>query len=168
MRRKSGARGRLLQQAVEPYVFDFVASPALVAEQQNTVMGVAEVLAGRIGVAALDLVDESMIEKKIESAVDRRRRDRFAFEPRELVDDRIGAQGGGAFGQDRQNAPTKRGQMQTLPGANALHLLLPADGVALGATALHRRRPAPCCACGHNTVGTFEKMPGFRFALASR
>ena len=59
-------------------------------------MGVAEVLAGGVGVAALDLVDESMVEKKIERAVDRRRRDRFAFEPRELVD-RIGARGGLRF-----------------------------------------------------------------------
>ena len=42
-------------------------------------MGVTEVLAGRIGVAALDLVEKTVLEKKIEGAINGRRRDRLAF-----------------------------------------------------------------------------------------
>src|SRR5271169_24370 len=164
MRRKAGARGCFLQQTVELDVLNFVASSAFVAKQQHAVMGVADMLARRIGVPALDLVDESMVEQKLERPVNRRRRDLLAFAPRQLVDDRIGAQGGGAFGQNRQDAPAKRGQMQTLPRADAFHLLLPADGVLLRVTALHRSRPAPRCAFGHITVGPSKGCWPLRFA----
>ena len=90
MRGKAGAGGRFLQQTVELDVLDFVAPSALFAQEQRAVMRVAEVLARRVGVAALDLVDEAVLEKKIERAIDGRRRDGLAFAPRELVDDRIG------------------------------------------------------------------------------
>ena len=81
MRRKAGARGRFLQQTVELDVLDLVAASALLAQEQRAMMRVAEVLAGRIGVAALDLVDEAVIEKEVERAINGRRGDRLAFEP---------------------------------------------------------------------------------------
>ena len=64
MRRKTGARGYFMQQTVELNVLDFVAPSALLAQEQRAMMRVTEMLAGRIGVAALDLVDEAMVEKK--------------------------------------------------------------------------------------------------------
>ena len=90
VRGEAGAGGRVLQQTVELHVLDLVAASALLAQEQRAMMGVTEMLAGRIGVAALDLVDEAVLEKKIEGAIDGRRRDRLAFAPRKLVDDRIG------------------------------------------------------------------------------
>ena len=93
MRGKAGAGGGFLQQTIELDVLDLVAPSALLAQEQRAVMRVTEVLAGRIGVAALDLVDEAVLEKKIERAIDGRRRDRLAFAARKLVDDRIGPKG---------------------------------------------------------------------------
>ncbi len=75
---------------VELDVLDLVAPSALLAEEQRAMMRVTKMLAGRIGVAALDLVDKAVLEKKIERAIDGRRRDGLALAPRKLVDDRIG------------------------------------------------------------------------------
>ena len=85
---------RFLQQTIELNVLDLVAPSAFLAQEQRAMMGVTEVLAGRIGVAALDLVEKTVLEKKIESAINGRRRDRLALATRQLVDDRIGPEGG--------------------------------------------------------------------------
>src|ERR1700722_5284675 len=95
-------------------------------------MRVTQMLAGRIGIAALDLVDEAVLEEEVERAIDGRRRDRFALAPRELVDDRVGAERRRTFGQNGQNLAAQRGQMKTLPVAGAFHLPLPAGGCRLG------------------------------------
>src|SRR5580693_5594297 len=105
MGREAGARGCFLQQTVELDVLDLVAPSAFLAQEQRAVMGMTDVLAGRIGVAALDLVEKTVLEKKIECAINSRRRDRLALAARKLVDDRIGPEGGGAFSQNRQNLP---------------------------------------------------------------
>src|ERR1700730_15297837 len=128
---EAGAGGCFLQQPINLDVLDLVAPSAFLAQEQRAVMGVTEVLAGRIGVAALDLVDEAVLKKKIEGAIDGRRRDRLAFAARKLVDDRIGPKWGRAFGQDGQNLSAERGQMQTLPATGALHLPLPAGSSRL-------------------------------------
>ena len=107
---EAGAGCCFLQQTIELDVLDLVASSALFAEKQRPVMRMPEMLARRIGVAALDLVEESIFEKEVERAIDGRRRDRLAFLPRELVDDRIGAEGGGAFSQDRENSRSTSGK----------------------------------------------------------
>src|ERR1700729_3091509 len=119
MGREAGARGCFLQQTIELDVLDLVAPSAFLAQEQRAMMGVAEVLAGRIGVAALDLVEKTVLEKKIERAINGRRRDRLALATRELIDDRIGSEGGGVFGQNRQHLPAEGGQMQALPRAGA-------------------------------------------------
>src|ERR1700722_7339543 len=90
MRLKAGAGSSLPQQTVELYVLAFVAPFAPLAQQQRGMMCVPNMLAGRVGVATLDLVHKAVLEKKIERTIDGRRRDRFAFAPRKLVDDRIG------------------------------------------------------------------------------
>jgi len=90
VRGEAGAGGGFLQQAVELHVLDLVAASALLAQEQRAMMRVAQVLAMRVGVAALDLVDEAVLEKEIERAVDGRRRDGLALAARKLVDDRIG------------------------------------------------------------------------------
>jgi len=77
MRLKAGAGSCLLQQTIELNVLDLVAPSAFLAQEQRAMMGVTEVLAGRIGVAAFDLVEKTVLEKKIEGAIDGRRRDRL-------------------------------------------------------------------------------------------
>ena len=94
MRRKAGARGGFLQQPINLHVLDLVAPSAFLAQEQRAVMGVTKMLAGRIGVAAFDLVNKPVLEKKIERAIDGRRRDRLAFTARKLVDNRIGPKRG--------------------------------------------------------------------------
>ena len=79
MRSKAGAGRRFLQQTIKLDVLDLVAPPALLAQEKRPMMGVTEVLARRVGVAALDLVEKTVLEKKIEGAINRRRRDRLAF-----------------------------------------------------------------------------------------
>ena len=53
---------------------------------------VTEVLAGRVGVAAFDLVNKAVVEEELQRPVDRRRRDLLALQPCKAIDDRIGAQ----------------------------------------------------------------------------
>jgi hypothetical protein len=60
---------RFPQQTVEFDALDFIAPSALLAQQRRPVMRVTETLAGRMDVAAFDLV-ESMVEEKPELAID--------------------------------------------------------------------------------------------------
>ena len=71
--------GGLLQQLVEARVLDFIRAPATPANQQDAVMVMAQMLAGRIGVAAFDFVQKAVFEKKLQSAIDGRRGDRLVL-----------------------------------------------------------------------------------------
>ena len=103
-------------------VLDLVAAAAFLAQQQHALMGVAEMLARRIGVAALDLVQEAVLEEKLERAIDGRRRDRLAFLARQRVEDRVGAERGGGC---RRGWPARCGaaavSCRPLRRARALH-----------------------------------------------
>lgn len=90
MRDEASAVGRLLDRAIEPGLVDLFAATALLAKEQNALVGMAEVGAGRVGVAAFDLVNEAVLQKELEGAIDGGRRDRLALEAAHLVDDRIG------------------------------------------------------------------------------
>ena len=65
--------------------------------------------AGRVGVEALDLVHEAVLEKEIERPVDGRRRDRLAFAARHFLDDRIGAERRGAVAENVEHPPAQCG-----------------------------------------------------------
>jgi hypothetical protein len=71
-----------LHKFVEIGVLDLVGTPAAPADQQDALMVVAEMRAGRVGVAAFDLVYEAVGEEEIQRAVDGRRRDRFMLRAR--------------------------------------------------------------------------------------
>src|SRR5208337_4747254 len=59
---ESDGRRRARNRAHHLGVLDLFASPAGLADEQHALVGVAEMLAGRIGVEALDLVHEATVE----------------------------------------------------------------------------------------------------------
>ena len=85
-------------------VLDLDAAPASLAAQQHAAMGVVEMRAGREHVAALDAVQKAVLDQEIERAIDRRRGDRLVLALGQRLDDRVGAERRGMFGQDRHHA----------------------------------------------------------------
>ena len=114
MRLKAGAVGGVAQRADQREILDLVAAPAFLAQQQHALVRMVEMLAARIGVAALDLVQEAVLEQEVERPVDGRRRDRLAFAAGQRLDDRIGAERGRVFAEDREDRLTQRRQLQAL------------------------------------------------------
>ena len=137
MRREAGALGGAGQQKRDLVVLDLVAAAAFLAQQQHALVGVADVLARRIGVAALDLVQEAVLEQELERAIDGRRRDRLAFLARQRVEDRVGAERGAAVAENVEHAASRRGQLQTLRRAGALHFGHPGRPAGAGVSRHH-------------------------------
>ena len=111
---------RLRDGAHDLRVFDLLAAAAGLADQQHAVMRVAEMLAGRVGVEGLDLVDEAVAEKEIERPVHGRRRRLLAFAARKLFEDRIGAERCDAVAEDVEHPPPQRRQLDALTEAGKL------------------------------------------------
>jgi hypothetical protein len=140
-RGKARLGGGLLQELVEARAFDLVGSPATLADQQNAMMGVAEVLAGGVGVAAFDLVQKAVVEKELQRAVDGRGSDRLVLLARQFLDDRIGPQGSGRIGEDRQDLAAQRGELQALLETGLLDLRRPVRLLIVVNIRVHRHSP---------------------------
>src|SRR5579872_6857456 len=69
LRQEARLGRRFLQHLVETRAFDFIGSPAALANQQNALMAMADMLARGIGVAALDLVQEAVLQEKVQRAI---------------------------------------------------------------------------------------------------
>ena len=64
---EAGALRGVIDQAIERGVLDLVATPAFLAEQQqHPFVRVAEMLARSVSVPALDLVDETVLQKELD------------------------------------------------------------------------------------------------------
>ena len=108
-------------------------------------MRVAEMFARGKRVAALDLVQKAVLEEKLERAIDGRRRDRLALAFRERLDDRVGAERGGALAENGQDAQPQRRHLQTLARAGGAHLFRPVRraGFSLGRGHIYSSNSAP-------------------------
>jgi hypothetical protein len=111
MQRELGSGRGLLQKKVNPRIFKLLASAAFLAQQQHGAMGMTNVLTASKNIPALDLVQETVLQEKSQSAVDCRGRNLLALGLGELIDDGVSAKRAGALAENRQYATAKRSQL---------------------------------------------------------
>lgn len=129
LRHEPGLRCGFLNELVEAGVLHLIGASAALADQQDAMMVVAQMLAGRIDIAAFDFVQEAVLEEEIQRAIDRRRRDRLMLRARQFFDDRIGAQRGRRLREYRKNLLAQWRQLQAFVGAELRDLRGPRPSV---------------------------------------
>jgi len=107
-------------------VFNLLAATTDVAQKKNPGMGMADMGAQSEDIPALNLMKEAMILEKLQGPVHGRRRNGFALDFREPVDNRVSPQRIFAFAQDRQDTPPQRRQLQAFGRTHVFDLLRPA------------------------------------------
>jgi hypothetical protein len=103
-------------------------------------MGVAEMLAGRVSVERLDLVDEAVVEEEVERAIDGRGRDLLAVPARQFLQDRIGAERGDAVAEDVEHPAPQRRELHFLAQAGEFDARRPIGGVVLATAGVRGMR----------------------------
>ena len=141
MKHEAGAIRGPPQEILEGRVFDLVSVAALFTYEQNAVVGAADVPARRKDIPALDFVEKAVLDEKLQRTVDCRRRDLFAFDFGELVDDRVGAERVRAIAEDREHAAPQRRELQAAARADGFDLFRPAIRVLPVRRCFHGNRP---------------------------
>ena len=109
---ESQVGGILGEQLLDPRILRFRRHPAVAANEEKTIMATLGMRAGDIGVAALDLRDESLGHQELKRPVDCGRSDRTGVPELQCFDQLVGAHWPTTLPEQFQDLPPERRQLR--------------------------------------------------------